>query len=179
MQRIFLIGLMASGKTTVGRRLAERLGCEYVDNDATVAELAGVSTVELSRRGGTELHDWEHRYAEHVAALPAPLVAGIPASIADRPDDLALLAGAGLLVYLDAPVEVLADRVRNDPPRPWITGDPVDLLRGMHATRDAPLRGAAGLVVDATADPADLVRRILATDNGWDPAPNSVPDPTR
>ncbi len=118
--------------------------------------------MELSRRGGTLLHDWEHRYVEYLAARPGSFFAGVPASTGDRPDDLAPLGDSGLLVYLAAPDAVLADRVRRDPPRPWLTGEPVDLLRVMHDERDAPLRAAATLVVDATADPDRIVEHILA-----------------
>ena len=81
---IYLIGLMGSGKSTVGHLLAQRIGCEYVDNDATIARLAGRSTVALAEAGGTLLHDWESRYISHVRALPAPAVVGIPASTSEK-----------------------------------------------------------------------------------------------
>ena len=164
--RVWLIGPMASGKSTVGRALAERLGCEYVDNDASVAELAGTSTLALSEEGGEVLHDWESRYVDHVISRPGPFVAGIAASSGDRPDDLRALAGAGLLVVLDVDLDVLVERVRNDPPRPFMSGDVRGDLQERIARRSPALREHAGLVLDG-ADPVDdLVSEIIGALEG-------------
>lgn len=160
--RIWLIGLMGSGKSTVGVLVAEALGADHVDNDAAIAVLAGSSTVELAAMGGERLHDWESRYVHHVVDLPPPVVAGIPASIADRAADLDLLAARGLLVYLRADVETLVRRVRAGPPRPWLTEEPEDALAAMFTRRDPPLTAAAGLVVDATRPPREVAEEIAA-----------------
>lgn len=116
--RTWLGGLTGSGKSTVGRALAASLGCRYTDNDVTVHALAGRLPVDLAAAGGTLLHDWESRYVWRVSELSPPLVAGIPASAADRPADLALLAGTGRLIYLRCGVPALVRRVSADPPRP-------------------------------------------------------------
>lgn len=159
--RVLLVGLMGSGKTTAGRLLAAELGWRYVDNDATIAGLAGRSTVDLALEGGTTLHAWEARYADHlVTAEPVPFVAGVPGSAGDRPDELDRLAVAGLLVYLDVPVDVLVQRVLADPPRPWLDGAPEPIVRRLHERRDPVLRERAGLVVDGTMPPGDVVATI-------------------
>ena len=64
--------------------LAERLGCGYLDNDATLADMGGCDTVALAGAGGILLHDGESRCVAHVARTARPLVCGIPASTADR-----------------------------------------------------------------------------------------------
>ena len=147
---IYLIGLMGSGKSTVGLRLAHRLGCEYVDNDATIAQLAGRSTVALAESGGTLLHDWESRYISHVCQLTPPAVAGIPASTSENRDDLESLRDAGLLVYLRCDVDTLVQRVTAGPRRPWLTGDVRATIEAMHARRDPILCAAAERTIDAT-----------------------------
>ena len=159
--RVWLIGLMGSGKSTVGAVVAAALGTDYVDNDATVATLAGRSTVELSEAGGDLLHQWESRYVHELVLRTPPVVAGIPASIGDRPDDLALLGAAGLLVYLRADLDTLVAHVQAGPPRPWLGAAPAAVLGGMLAARDEPLSSSAGLVVDATL-PAPLVAARIA-----------------
>ena len=154
---IYLIGLMGSGKSTVGRLLAQRIGCEYVDNDATIAQLAGRTTVALAEAGGTLLHEWESRYISHVRALPAPAVVGIPASTSENRDDLQSLRDAGLLVYLRCDVDTLVHRVTAGPKRPWLTGDVRRTIEAMHARRDPILRAAAERTVDATLPIAVIV----------------------
>lgn len=160
--RIWLIGLMGSGKTTAGRLLASAIGGRYVDNDATIATLAGHSTVDLAATGVDVLHAWESTYIHVVAGLGPPLVAGIPASIAERADDLALLRRCGLLVYLRADAPTLAARVAVDPPRPLLGDTAGASLAGMVAERDSRLAQAASLVVDATQTPEAVVQAILA-----------------
>ena len=159
--RVWLTGLMGSGKSTVGHLVAESLRARYLDNDNAVALLAGRSTVELSEEGGELLHEWESRYVHRAVDLAPPVVAGIPASIADRPDDLALLHARGLLVYLRADLDTLVARVEADPPRPWLKEAPATVLAGMLAARDRPLSSAAALVVDASR-PADEVAAQIA-----------------
>ena len=88
---IWLVGLMGSGKSTVGLSLAPVVGYEYVDNDATIAVMSGLTTVELAASGGTLLHEWESTYVHELVADRRRVVAGIPASAADRDGDLQLL----------------------------------------------------------------------------------------
>lgn len=162
---VWLLGLMGSGKSTVGRALAAATGREYVDNDATIATLAGRSTAELSTEGGSVLHDWEQTYVRHVTERGGPVVAGIPASCADRAADLALLASSGLLVYLRCSPETLVSRVLSDPPRPWLVPSEDTtraLLTGMHAARDPRMRATAGLTLDAARPVAVLVADLVA-----------------
>lgn len=157
---MWLIGLMASGKSTVGRELARRRGWPYVDNDASIQAMAGHSTVWLAAQGGEVLHEWEARLVAHLAGLPAPLVAGIPASTADRPDDLALLRRTGLLVFLRCDLDTLVHRVAADPPRPWLDADVRPLLGAMLRRRDPVLAAAAHLVLDGTQPVTAVVDQL-------------------
>jgi len=158
--RVWLIGLMGCGKSTVGRALAADLSHQYVDNDVTIAELAGRSTVELADAGGNLLHEWESRYVRHVTRLPGGVVAGIPASAADRRPDLDLLTRSGLLVYLRCDLATLVARIHADALRSWIRGDAGELMADMLATRSPVLDRCAHLVVDASRPVAETVATI-------------------
>jgi shikimate kinase len=161
---LWLVGLMGSGKSTVGRAVAQATRRSYLDNDTTIALLAGRTTEELARVGGSLLHDWEATYVRHVAALHHLVVAGIPASAADRAADLALLERRGLLVYIRCRPKVLAARVLTDPPRPWLntTSDGIErILRKMYDARDATLRAAAHLSLDGESSVPALVSDLL------------------
>jgi shikimate kinase len=166
-RRLFLIGLMGSGKSTVGRQLAERLDCRYVDNDTTIAEMAGRSTVDLAAAGGDVLHEWEARYAHYLADVPAPLVAGIPASAADRPDELQMLAHRGRLIYLRCDTDTLVRRVTADAPRPWLTDDVRDKIEAMFTSRDPILCSTAAITVDATMTSTTVVNELLQWGLSW------------
>lgn len=157
-----MIGLMGSGKSTAGCLLASAIGCRYVDNDESIATLAGRSTVDLAAVGPELLHAWESAYVHMVADLDAPLVAGIPASIAERADDLGLLNRQGLLVYLRADTDTLAARVAADQPRPLLGEAARASLAEMFAVRDPLLVASAFVALDATRSPEAIVRDILA-----------------
>ena len=141
---------MGSGKSTVGRRLARDLQCHYLDNDEVIADLAGKTTVDLAAAGGTLLHTWESRYVHHLQALSAPFVAGIPASCADRCEELRILRRTGTLIYLRCEPATLAARVVSDPPRPWLSGDVRAVIDTMFVLRDGPLQRACAIVVDGS-----------------------------
>lgn len=159
--RLLLLGLMGSGKTTVGRAVAESTGWTYVDNDSEIAAMAGETTVALAARGGGELHAWEAAYARRVGELPPPLVAGLPGSVADRPELLAALRGFATLVYLRCDVHTLVSRVRADAPRPWLDDDPLPFVEQTWNRRDPVLRELSTHVVDARGPAGQVVRSVL------------------
>lgn len=160
---LWLIGLMGSGKSTIGRRVATVTGRPYVDNDALIAELAGRSTADLSRDGGSVLHEWEATYVRHLAASPDDVVAGIPASAADRPADMELLTATGTVVYIRCLPETLIDRVLADPPRPWLDGTrdaTSTLITSMFDARDQVLTSVAHMTVDGQRGIDEIVADV-------------------
>ena len=115
---IVLVGLMGAGKSTVGRRLAKRLNLPFVDSDVEIEEAAGRSTAELFERFG------EHDFRDGERRLVARLVEGAIRVIATGggafidPRTRQLLNERAITVWLDAPVDVLAERTgrRNNRP---------------------------------------------------------------
>jgi shikimate kinase len=165
-RRVWLLGLMGSGKSVVGEALAARLTCRYIDNDATITDLAGATPVVLARAGGSVLHTWEAVYVRHVIRLDPPLVAGLPASTADRAGDLTLLVANGFAVYLRADPETLSSRVRSDPERPWLDHDVEAKISDMFVRRDPAFRAFAAAIVDATRPVDELLGEVMALLNG-------------
>ncbi|EIV92047.1 shikimate kinase [Frankia sp. QA3] len=146
-RRIFLVGLMGSGKSTVGRSLADRLGWPYLDNDTLLQQRTGLDAPTLAELGRQALHAQESRQLRALLDTPAPFVAGIAASVADNSDDLALMADAGHVVYLRTTPSTLARRVGHGRGRPWLGGDPLTTLTEMFDARDDAYR-RVGHVVD-------------------------------
>jgi shikimate kinase len=134
---IVLIGLMGVGKTTVGRRLAARLGLPFVDADAEIETAAGMSVAEIfDRFGEPYFRDGERRVIRRlVDGTPKVIATGGGAFL--QPDTRALILRQATAVWLDAAPEVLADRVRRRDTRPLLRGrDPLEVLRDLAAIRN-------------------------------------------
>ena len=119
---IYLAGHMGSGKSTVGRLLAERLGWDFVDLDDAIEALAGRTIAAVFESDGEEaFRDFEHaalraQTAEVRCGRPRVVALGGGTFAFARNRDL--LDGAGLSVWLDASAEALWERVRGADHRP-------------------------------------------------------------
>jgi shikimate kinase len=167
--RVLLVGMMGSGKTSVGEEISARTGWPYHDNDAMVAAVAGVDTATLLEQSGVDaLRDAESAALRRALGDPGPLVAGVAGGVVERPDDLELLRTTdALVVYLHTPVEVLVDRVGDGLGRPFLQPDPAAALRRLFGGREPLYREVADLVVDtASGGPADHARQVLAALDG-------------
>ena len=97
--RIFLIGLMGSGKTTIGRRLAARTGWPYVDNDALVQDVTGRTAPEIEDQGGVAaLHEAELAAFEHALTIAPPVIIGVAGFVVMEPELRARMRAAGTVV---------------------------------------------------------------------------------
>ena len=162
-QRIWLVGSMGSGKTAVGAALAALLGWPLIDNDHELLAHEGRPLLQLSEDGPAELHRHESDQLRRAAVLPPPFVAGVAASVADRPADQELLRSTGSVVYLRATAETLGERVSRDGDRPWVGSDPTDWLRESLARREPAYLQVADVVVDVDdGSPEQVARRVLA-----------------
>ena len=113
---LFLIGARAAGKTTCGRALSKSMGLEFFDTDAILRERAGRSVAQI-----VECEGWEgfrQRESDVLRSLASGAQGGVVATgggMVLAPDNRALLRRSGLVVFLDAPAEVLAARLEAAP----------------------------------------------------------------
>ena len=162
-----LVGLMGSGKTSVGTRLAKALRRPFRDSDEDLQRRYGQSAAEQQREHGTEvLHDREAAVLRAaLAAPPPPPVIAAAASTVDDPDARAALAAA-YVVWLDAPPSVLARRITpagGPDHRPHYHRDPEVMLTRQYEQRAGHLRAVADLRVDvAENDPDQSAAVVLA-----------------
>ena len=162
--RVLLVGMMGSGKTTVGRVLARRTGWEFRDNDDALKSLTGMTTPEFHAARGTEaLREAESEAMHHSLTARPPFVAGIAAGVVESDDDVEALRGAdAFVVYLFAPLDVLVERVGEGSGRPWLAGDPAGALRSLYDGREERYRAVADLVVDtAHGTPEQHAEQVL------------------
>jgi shikimate kinase len=159
---IYLVGFMGCGKSTVGSRLAQRLGWEFVDLDDEVEKRAAMKISEIfGRRGEAAFRDLEHHVlAEQVERItsghPLAVALGGGVFVADR--NRLLLETAGLSIWLECSVEILWERVRQEDIRPLARD------RARFEELYEQRRGAyekADLRFDAAAAPDEIVAAIL------------------
>lgn len=161
--RILLVGMMGAGKTTVGSAIASQTGWPYLDNDALVEEATGRSTHDvLAEADEPLLRRVELAALEVALAAAPPLVAGVAAGTVTDSGARQRMREGGFVVYLRAPLEVLADRVGEGAGRPWLDAEPVAALTALYAGREALYREVADLVLDVEGVPPEtLATRII------------------
>jgi shikimate kinase len=117
---IVLVGLMGAGKSTVGRRLARRLGLPFVDSDDAIEDAAGFSAAEVFERyGEADFRDGERRLVARLMDGEVRVIATGGGAYVD-PRTRHLLNERSITIWLDAPVEILADRTGRRDTRPLL-----------------------------------------------------------
>ena len=126
---VVLVGLMGVGKSTVGRRLAKRLGLPFVDSDSEIEEAVGLPWGELFERYGEEdYRDGERRLVARLLDGEVKVIATGGGVFVD-PRTRKLLNERAITVWLDAPVDVLHERTSRRDTRPLLkNGDPKGTL---------------------------------------------------
>ena len=133
---LVLVGLMGVGKSTVGRRLAKRLGLPFVDSDSAIEDAAGYSPAEMFERfGEQDFRDGERRLVARLVEGEVRVIAtGGGAYVDPRTRDL--LNERAITIWLDAPVDILADRTsRRDTRAQLRQGDPKTTLERLSEER--------------------------------------------
>lgn len=174
---IVLVGLMGAGKTSIGRRLAARIGLPFRDADAEIELAAGCTIPELFERYGERaFRDGERRVIRRLlSATPIVLAAG-GGSFMD-PETRATIRATSVSVWLRCSLGTLLHRVAGRDHRPLLNrGDPATILEQLMVIRD-PIYAEADVIVDCGDESADMTTTaVLNTLHAWQP-PRRVPVP--
>lgn len=134
---VALIGMMGSGKTTLGKTLAETLGRPFYDSDKLIEEKAGMPTADIFDSFG------EAKFRDVEEATICMLAAGQPSVIATgggavmREATLKALLKDTIVIWMDAPVDVLWERLKGCTTRPLLRAEnPQEKLRELLAQRE-------------------------------------------
>lgn len=160
---IVLVGLMGAGKTTVGRRLAQRLGLPFVDADVEIEKAAGETIPEIfEKHGEADFRDGERRVIARLLQNPRQVLATGGGAFMD-PETRANIEARGISVWLRADLEVLMRRVLRRGNRPLLKqADPRAVMQKLMSER-YPVYGTADITVDSIEGPHDhVVEEIIA-----------------
>ena len=154
---IVLVGMMGAGKSSIGRRLAARLGIPFSDADAEIEQAAGMSVADIFEAHG------EPSFRSGEARVIARLLENGPQVLATgggsfmNPETRARIHEKGISVWLKADVEVLLRRVRRRNDRPLLRNDdPAMTLTNLLASRE-PIYREANLTVVSRDVPHELI----------------------
>jgi shikimate kinase len=123
--RIFLVGMPGSGKTRLGKQLAQKLALPFADTDAEVVRQAGLSVAELfDQRGEAAFRELERAALERLLTQYEGAVIATGGGLAAEPGGIERLNEAGLTLWIDVPVAVLAERIaKGKTARPLYSGE--------------------------------------------------------
>lgn len=159
---IALVGLMGVGKSTVGRRLAKRLGLPFADGDVEIEAAAGMTVSDIfAQLGEAEFRAGEARVMKRLLEGPRMVLATGGGAILNE-DTRAALKDRAVTVWMRADLKTVAERVQRRDTRPLLRGrDPLQALTAMAEVR-YPFYGLADVTVDvATGAHAEAVEAIV------------------
>lgn len=160
---VVLVGLMGAGKTTVGRRVAVSLGVRHVDLDDVVEAGDGRTVAEIFAADGEAGFRRRERAALIGVLAEGPCVLSTGGGVVETEENRVDLRGAGLVVWLDASIGALAERVGADDGRPLLAGGAVPALERLNARRREWYASVAHIRVDTDGlSPDEVAERVVA-----------------
>jgi shikimate kinase len=160
---VVMVGMMGAGKSSIGRRLAARLGIPFSDADAEIEQAAGMSIEDIfDAHGEPSFRSGEARViARLLEHGPQVLATGGGAFI--NPQTRAKIHEKGISVWLKADIDVLLRRLRRRNDRPLLkTVDPAATLTNLLAARN-PIYGEANLVIISRDVPHEVIVDEIVT----------------
>lgn len=160
---IVLVGLMGAGKSSVGRRLATRLGVRFVDADSEIEAAAGCSIPEIfERHGEAAFRDGERRVIARLLDGGPQVLATGGGAFMDA-ETRKRIRERAVSVWLRADLDVLVERCSRKRTRPLLEGGDRRAILARLIDERYPVYAEADIVVDTVAGPhEEVVERIVA-----------------
>ena len=157
---VVLCGFMGSGKTTVGRLLAERTGRRFVDLDRWIETRQGMSIAQIfAEKGEPYFRELEKRAVRELSAQDGTVLAAGGGTLLDGENAAALRAN-GIVVFLDASLEAVKRRLKGDTARPLLHGGGEGAAEALYAARREQYAAVSDLRVPADDTPFAVARAV-------------------
>ena len=163
LHRVFLVGPMGAGKTTIGKYLAQRLNLDFADTDSEIEKRTGADIPWIFDVEGEEgFRNREQQVVEEMTLWDNVLLA-TGGGVVVRPENRRVLGARGFVIYLHASVEEQVRRTHRDKRRPLLQdGDPEEVLRALMMQRDEYYREIADHVINTDdCSPRTVAQRLV------------------
>lgn len=159
---IVLVGMPGSGKSSIGRRLGQRLGLEFADADAEIERAANMTIPELfETKGEAEFRKGEQKVIARLLES-GPIVIATGGGAFMNADTRARVGERGISIWLKADIETLLKRVKRKSNRPLLqNADPEGTLRKLLAAREQTYAEAALTVTSSEVPHEEVVEAIV------------------
>jgi len=161
IKQIFLIGMMGSGKSTLGSMLADKLNWTFIDIDTELEKDHGLSINDMFNNGESNFRSLESKKLEKIV-LKNHIVCATGGGIVEEDVNRKIL-NQSFCVYLDTSLDVLHERVKHDSSRPLLLkGDKKDLLRDIFNNREEKYKSLSKLNINTNnVDISDSCKTIM------------------
>lgn len=159
---LYLVGFMGTGKTTIGRAVAQKLGFELLDSDYEIERQQGRTIAEIfEAQGETAFRQMEREFIESGHAARHAVVA-CGGGLVVQPGMLDLIKSKGVVVCLHASLETILKRTQGNRTRPLLNvEDPLERIRALYTAREPVYRRSGTLVLTDGRPLHDVVAHVL------------------
>jgi shikimate kinase len=161
--QVVLVGMMGVGKTTVGQRVAAALDRPFSDSDEVIQARTGRTVAQIfAEEGEPAFRVLEAKVLTECLSAPEQVVIAAAGGVVLDPVNRAALKKAGTVVWLQAPLNLLVERVAGSTHRPALEDDPAGTLARLADGREGLYAEVADAVVDASLPVQEVVDRVVA-----------------
>lgn len=160
-EAVFLCGFMGCGKSTIGRLLADKLGCGFVDMDSYITEKLGMSIPQIfAEKGEDYFRNAETDAISELAGRGGVIACGGGAMLRKNNADIA--NSVGTVVFIDVPFDTCYERISGDKNRPLVMNNTKEELNLIFASRAPIYKDNSAVTADGSGSPMEIAEKIIS-----------------